>query len=683
MSKTKLMLIVDDEESSRAILSNLFYNQFDIVEARNGKEALEQIAFHSSNLSVILLDLIMPVLDGYSVLEQINHKDVRKETPIVVLTADASIESDRRLVDLGICHIIHKPIRASVVQAQIQNIVHLYEEYRNSLTEYMLQNSLIESCTNTFAFTYRIRTHTLEIGDDYRNFMSNDFPKIFESYPFHFQDFVLPMDLEAVRNFFDYEHNTASPRTLAVRFRIDSFHYEWFKISLILRFDADGQPKSLFLLFNNIEDEVDANRRLTFMANNDTLTHIPNIHTFEDDVEQMLLYYPDEDFVLLTMDIYQFRLVNNLYGSREGDGILVYLATKLQEAVEGFSKGLYCRMSSDIFYAFLPATEDLDGLLDHLQDCMRQYPINFDLKLCFGVFKVDDREEVVEQMINHSSYARQEAKKATTRYVVYYDDRLREREYFEALVISEMETALQQGQFEIYLQPKCCLSDREITGAEALVRWKHPEMGYLSPGIFIPIFEQNGFITKLDFYVYDQVCQTLRRWIDAGFTPPPISVNVSRVDLYDPCLTVYILELVERYRLPHNLIEFEITESNFISDFARLLDFVDKLHQAGFRISMDDFGSGYSSLNSLKDILVDEIKIDIRFLPASITDKRAITILASVIHMAQKLKLDVIAEGVETQEQAKVLEFLDCPIVQGYLCYRPMPVKEFEALLEM
>lgn len=678
MSKKGLILIVDDDSISRKILKNLFKDMYGIEEATNGKEALEIIAKKADTISVIILDLLMPGMNGYAVLEELGRDDKWKKIPVVIATSENTAESDQKVVDLGVFHILHKPVNVKVVKKQISNIVNRYEANKEHEFENMIQKTMIHNTTNTFLCVYHFSDHTVNIGDNYSEFVGKDFPGIFDSYPFQLEDFVLPKNMDQAGKFFDVLNKKEAYEEIELRIRADAVYYRWFKISMLIHYEEDNTPDHVSILFTDIESEIEAREKLTFMAMNDVLTHIPNMRTFAGKVSQMLKENPQEDFLMITMDIYKFNLVNKLFGYSEGDGVIKYFATKIQELVETYDKGVYCRMASDIFYACFSENEDLEEFINIIQETMRNYPIKYDLRLCFGVYKIVDREENVENMIDHSSYARAEAKKSPLHAVQYYDDILREREYFETVVISDMGPALSNGEFEVYLQPKYNIVTGKIIGSEALIRWKHQEKGYLSPKIFIPIFEQNGFITELDYYVYEVVCKTLRRWLDQGRTPLPISVNVSRCDLYDSTLIDHIKELVEKYQLPHDLMEFEITESAFVLEPELLISFTDRLREAGFRVLIDDFGSGYSALNSLKDIQVDILKIDMKFLPADAEEVRARIILSAVIEMAQKLGLAVIAEGVETQEQVAILESLSCEQVQGFYYDRPMSIEKFE-----
>ena len=681
MGKEGLILIVDDDLMEIEILRELFEAQYEVVVAENGKVALEQINRYAEQLSLILLDIYMPLLDGYSVLETVVSNKHWSHIPVVISTAESSAESDQRLYESGAYAVIHKPINTDVVKKQIDNIVERMKSHNVFIKDYMLQETLIHKTANTFLCAYHFLERSVNIGEDYQEFFGDYFPAIFAAEPFLVKELVLPKNLAEAEQFFDIWHKDKLYDEIELRLKIDAVHYEWFKIAIMIQCNEGGHRENAVFMFTNTEYEVEAKDKLNFMAVNDPLTHIPNRRTFSDDVRGVLNRYPEEKFAMITLDICQFRMINKLYGYNEGDSVLRYLATKLQEMIESFEKGVYCRMSSDIFYACISEQENLDEFVEDMQKKLNDYPLKFDFKIYFGVYPITDQAESVEHMIEHASYARLEAKKSPVMNVQYYDDKMKKKEFFEAIVVSEKEQALESGQFEVYYQPKCNLHTGRVIGSEALIRWNNPKEGFLSPGIFVPIFEQNGFITELDYYVCESVCKKLRQWLDEGLDPVPVSINISRCDLYDAELYNRIFDIVERYQIPHNLIEFEITESAFILERALLSNFTKELRDKVFCVLIDDFGSGYSSLNSLKNIEVDVLKIDIAFLPVSSSETKSPIILEAVINMAKRLGLETIAEGVETREQLELLKKLGCENIQGYYFYRPMPVADYEKIL--
>lgn len=421
------------------------------------------------------------------------------------------------------------------------------------------------------------------------------------------------------------------------------------------------------------------NRNLKYIEEYDQLTGIYNKNKFFRETSKILKENLDCQFVIVRLDIQHFKIINDIFGSREGDKILCYIAKRINEIVKMYKIGSCCRMEGDIFYICFPYTEEKTSeIIERLQRIILDYEINFELMLYFGLYVIEDHYMPIDLMCDRANLALRTVKgNYVTRYA-FYDESLRRKIIHEQEIVREMNDALINNQFQIYLQPKYHLANNKIIGAEALVRWIHPEKGIIPPMEFIPIFEQNGFIMKLDYYVWEMACKLLRKWIDEGRNIKPISVNVSKVNLYNPNLCDNIINLVKKYNISPKLLELELTESAYTDNPDLLNGIMTKLQSYGFTIMMDDFGSGYSSLNMLKDVSVDILKIDLRFLSGEDKTGRGGNILASVIRMAKWLNLPVIAEGIETKEQADFLLSIGCIDGQGYYFAKPMPVELYE-----
>ena len=683
MCDSRHILVVDDDAVSLHIFQKVLGKQYDIKLAHNGEEAISILKEQDGKFSAMIIDLYMPVMDGYSLIDEISNHDEWKNIPVIVVTSETSLESDEKVVNRGISNIVYKPINARIFKKQLENIINTNQRQSEYMKEQHLMRSLYSNTTNGFMCKYSFDSGKFIIRDINNGFFKENLNIAFKKYPFDFKGIVLAEDLEKISKFFECLDEKSDCQTTQVRFCQDGIHFRWYRISLIIEKDQSGMLKHIHMLFMDIEEQVELNNKLTFMATSDLLTHIPNMRTFAEKVYNMLQEYKNEEFLMITLDISQFSMVNKLFSSQEGDKLLKFLAMRIQEQAENYQKSVYCRMTSDIFYVCISKNEDVYNFMDKLQKDFSRYPLKFDLNLKFGIYHIKDNKEPVESMLEHSSYARFESKKNHQIRYRFYDDNLQKQEYFETMVLYEMEGAVKNKEFEVFLQPKYSISNNQIIGSEALVRWKHSQKGYLSPGIFIPIFERNGFITELDYYVNDEVCKMIQGWIKEGKEVYPVSVNVSRYNLYDSELLQRIESLVEKYQVPTNLIEFEITESAFVNERENLSVFTHKLREKGFRVLIDDFGSGYSALNSLKDMEIDVLKIDMQFLPIDSTDVKATTILKAVVEMANNLNLDTIVEGVETMEQVNLLKSLKCDKVQGYYFDKPMTVKAYrEKFLE-
>ena len=415
----------------------------------------------------------------------------------------------------------------------------------------------------------------------------------------------------------------------------------------------------------------------------DSLTGVYNKETFYEKTEALIRRNPGKDYTVICLDIDRFKIVNDLYGTQEGDKLLQFIGNRLKQGTTE-AGGVAGRIVADVFACCYPNIgERYAFIAQRIIQMYKSYPLQMELVAAIGFYHVEDRHIPASRMCDRALLALRSVKNKYLINYAVYDQKLRENLILEQEIVNGMEPALENREFKVYMQPKCDMDTGKIVGAEALVRWHHPEKGMIPPNEFIPVFEKNQFIFKVDYFVWEEVCKELRARIDAGERPIPISVNVSRTDLYQNDLYEQLISLLERYEIPPGLFQLEITESAYSSNMEYLSKVVDRLQEYGFTILMDDFGSGYSSLNMLKDINVDILKLDMRFLTGETNghDKGG-DIMSSVVRMAKWLNLFVIAEGVETKEQAEFLLSINCHYAQGYYYYRPMPIDEFWGLME-
>ena len=425
---------------------------------------------------------------------------------------------------------------------------------------------------------------------------------------------------------------------------------------------------------------LNENASLRRALERDPLTGIFNRPTFVKRTAKMVRKKQAEIFQLQVWDVEHFKVINDLYGLATGDRVLRAIAKNLDEQIRGV--GTYARLESDRFALCYPARLFQPGeLLESANEKLEEMNIGIRIVLYAGVYNIDDVALNVDQMCDRAYMALKTVKGNYHERFALYDSAMREQLMLEQRINSEMNAALLQGQFCFYLQPLYSITTGEPNSAEALVRWIHPTRGVVPPKDFIPLFERNGFITKLDTYLWESVCKFLHDLIAQGITPLPISVNVSRLNLLNPTLCQDIIDTVARYELEPRLLKLEITESAYTDHPDRLLNAVQTLRQHGFSILMDDFGSGYSSLSMLKDLPVDILKVDMRFLTDMENNGRAANVMTSIIRMAKWLDITVVAEGVETQAQIEFLRSVGCDEVQGYYYAMPMPAEEFAALL--
>ncbi len=443
-------------------------------------------------------------------------------------------------------------------------------------------------------------------------------------------------------------------------------------------------PKILLSRLKNAvaRSQIAAFERMQYLSEHDELTGLYNRRKMFLESRRLLDEYPDENFVFIRLDIDRFALFNTFFGEETGNQLLKYLADNVLAAAN-FRKHAICgRMNADVFCVCATYGGDPDILreqIEGMQNSVGKYREDYHIEISVGACIIEAKSLSIDEYYFRASTAALHCKDRYDTHLAFYDEAVGRRIENELTITNEMQQALDEEQFTVYLQPKFNLSSENMCGAEALVRWIHPVKGLVSPGAFIPVFECNGFIAKLDYYVWEKTCQMLRAWLDAGKTPFPISVNISRVSLYNPRLAENIFALVNKYGLPVSLLQLEVTESAYMTNPDLMENTIDSLHNAGFTILMDDFGSGYSSLNTLKTINIDVLKVDMKFLPTDDESGKGEIILSSVIKMANWLGMSVIVEGVETRRQRDFLVGAGCDCVQGFYYSKPIPHTEYES----
>lgn len=390
-----------------------------------------------------------------------------------------------------------------------------------------------------------------------------------------------------------------------------------------------------------------------------------------------LLYSSSRCIAFIQFDIRKFKIVNDLYGEKFGDEILDFITGQLQEVCN--EEQFFINLRSDVFMVVTEYDRE-DELVDfiHQVDAVIRCFKDVKLQICYGVYTVEDKEMELRQMEDRSAMARKAAKNNILTNISFYKEQFKVSLYNRKFIEENMQSAITEQQFMMYLQPKYSITKNEIIGAEALVRWCHPERGMIYPNQFIPIIEENGFVKKVDYYIWEKACHFIRKCKDAGIAHCPVSVNVSRIHLRDnECISV-LSDLIKNSNIPKELLELEITET---ADDQQISMKALQLKEEGFTLLMDDFGSGYSSLNILLETPFDVIKLDRKFIENMMVSGKGKLILEQVILMANKLELGLVAEGVETKEQIDLLQSIGCDHVQGFYYAKPMPEDEFFNLL--
>ena len=413
----------------------------------------------------------------------------------------------------------------------------------------------------------------------------------------------------------------------------------------------------------------------------DYLTGLYNREAFYQRSSALMRSNPDKKYFIIYFDISCFKAINDLFHIETGNLILRTAAHYFSRQIDP-DVGICGRMESDHFVVCIPQNKINIGLmLDGLDGVIQDLDISHNILFYAGVYPVNNVELPVDQMCDRANMALKKIKGNYMSRYAYYDDGMREVMLQDQMIVRDMEAALRDNEFTIFLQPVYNVKTDRIESAEALIRWFHPINGMVSPGKFIPVFERNGFIVKTDRFVWESVCKFIKEQREQTGNVIPISVNVSRLNFYNLDLLEFLLGLLEKYDLESWMLKLEITESAYTDNPHQLMSIIKAFREEGFPVLMDDFGSGYSSLNMLKNLPVDVLKVDMAFVRELEESERAYMILKFIMMLARELGMDVIVEGVETKKQLDYLVSLGADKIQGYYFSRPLPVPDFKKLV--
>lgn len=545
----KQILIIEDNKLNREMLKEILSEEYNVLEAENGLQALDLLKRHK-DVILILLDVVMPMMDGYVFLDILKENKELSLIPVIVMTQSDKEEDELLALSHGAIDFVPKPYRPRIILHRVASIIKLRE--------------------------------------------------------------------------------TAS---------------------------------------------------LVYQFKYDRLTGLYSKEFFYQKVREILDEDPNHKYYIICSNIENFKLYNDSFGQKAGDELLKSIASKAKAFIG--EKGICSRYSADRFLYFQKCEQvrkDCQSFFHKMETDYANTIENVSMK--WGIYEIVDSSVPVEHMCDRAMLAVDSIKGQYNKHYSIYDDALRSKLLREKAITDAMETALKKEQFIVYFQPKYSLNDKCISGAEALVRWIHPQWGFMSPDEFIPLFEKNGFIPRLDQYVWQQACKQMKEWRDKGYPPITISVNVSRADIYQSQFIETLLNLVQKYDINPKYLHLEITESAYTENPNQMMTTIEKLRHLGFIVEMDDFGKGYSSLNMLSHIQLDILKLDMNFIHNELNKQEDQSVLNNIVNMAHKLRLSVVAEGVENRQQLERLASIGCDYVQGYFFAKPMPAAEFEDLMK-
>ena len=550
IQRPQLILVVDDQEMNRDALGVILENDYEIEYAADGQEALDKIKALQDRLSLVMLDLIMPVKNGFEVLEIMRNDEQLKRIPVIVLTSEKDAELEA--LQMGAADFITKPFDMhEVILARVGRIIELSE-----------------------------------------------------------------------------------------------------------------------------------GRHLISAAEYDKLTMLYSRNFFFEYANRIYTYHHDEHYDAIVLNIEQFHSVNALNGREFGDEVLRVLGREILIFLAE-TEGIAGRFEADRFDIYCRHTDDYEAILNRFQSNLDAISPNVSIHLRMGV---NPWREGVEPVVLFDR-ARTACNMVRGNYqqpLMIFNDDMQQQELFNQRLLNDLRAAVDEHQFKVFYQPKydIRLDPPKLCSAEALIRWIHPELGFISPGQFIPLFENNGMIGIVDNFVWRETAEQIAKWKEKYGITLPVSVNLSRVDVFDRSLVERLKNLIKDNVLDFSAIKLEVTESAYTDNAAQLLDVIAGLRDLGFEIEMDDFGSGYSSLNMLSAMPIDVLKVDRQFINNIESNETDRLLVKLILDIADQLKVNVIAEGVETEEQLSFLKEAGCDIVQGYYFSRPLPPEEFEELIK-
>ncbi len=550
MQRPKLVLVVDDQEINRDSLGIILEDDYEILYAENGKEAVDRMREHTNELSLVLLDLMMPVMNGFEVMEIVRDDEQLKHIPIIVLTAEKSAEL--QALQMGAADFITKPFdMPEVILARVGRIIELSE-----------------------------------------------------------------------------------------------------------------------------------GRQLISAAEHDRLTMLYSRSFFFEYANRLYHYHPELHLDAIVMNIEQFHTINALNGRDFGDDVLRLIGNEIR-AFLGETEGIASRIESDRFDIYCPHQPDYRALLNRFQEKVNSLSPSTNIHLRMGIKPWSEDVEPI-LLFDQAHTACNMVRGDYQNPIMIYDEDMRMRELLNSRLLNDLRPAVEERQFQVYYQPKYNIQvyPPRLSSAEALIRWKHPDLGMISPGSFVPLFEGNGLIGVVDNFVWQEAAKQIARWKEKYNFTLPVSVNLSRSDVFDPALMDRLDLLILDNGLSYKDLKLEVTESAYTDNAKQVLDVISGLRSKGFEVEMDDFGSGYSSLNMLSDMPIDVLKMDMKFvrnIEKSETDRRLVSL---ILDIARYLKVSVVAEGVETEKQLEILSKGKCDLVQGYYFSRPLPSEDFEKLIE-
>lgn len=675
---TPLILVVEDDAVTRLTLVKvLSHSGYEVVHASNGREGFSSFIEHKPSL--ILMDAMMPEMNGYEAIQAIRNYEKERASPILMLTALEDSESIEQAFEAGATDFITKPINWELLAQRVKYALRssqIEDKLRSSQSQLVFAQKLaklgywewdaIKDEVTGSESVFILFGIPKQPGVTLEQFLSN----------------ILPKDLTIIQQAISEANQGQSHIQISFRSLQHDGNLTHIECLGEVSFDRDNQVTKITGSAQDISRLHKAESLIQYQTQHDSLTELPNRASFTETLNDFLLNQSSKRLsAVIIFDIDRFKQVNGNLGQEQGDNLLISLAQRLNRITR--EEDNCARLGSDEFAVLIRNVEDqheLNLLLNRFtHDLNAPFMINnkeLFISYSMGVSVHPDDAKSTEKLVSHANIARSKAKSLGGNQFTFYRPEMNENSQDMLSLENDLRRALQNNEIEVFYQPQVNTKTLAPTGAEALVRWRHPTRGIVSPVVFIPLAESTGMIIEIGQYVLETAVKDVENWHALGYDQMHIGINLSSRQFTQSNLMKLVQKVTSQSKLPPHFIDLEITESLAMSNAETNINILNGLKAIGVSLSIDDFGTGYSSLAYLHSFPIDTIKIDRSFV-LNLDTKEGRAIAKTILAMAESLKLEVVAEGIELEEQVEFFKGKHCNIFQGYKFGKPMPKNEF------
>ncbi|MCR5788939.1 MAG: bifunctional diguanylate cyclase/phosphodiesterase [Lachnospiraceae bacterium] len=682
---------VDMETESLAVLLEEDYVVYQSPDLSYMKDLLAE-----RPIDIVLLNLNSEVEERLRMISYVKNDENYRSILVGVIADGPGMPLGNRAIALGCNYCFRRPMNPARIKRQIDNDVHTFlwdriETLENAFNDTSRAMALLAAMGLGYVSLYYDEGYFTEyIGANALRLLGYDEHDDLSHARKNVKTMIHPSDYGIFTELLDSIVDGETIHRIPVRLMTPKWDYQRYELSVkgfTVREGVRHYALAIRRLASTETANADLKAEIAIYQENakiDMLTGIYNKETFFIEASKMIEQNPQQAYVVMIWDIDKFKAINEMFGSRIGDQLIIEFADYLRKQMDGTNE-LYGRIESDHFITCTTEKyheRNEKRMVDILTAERKWHSLDYKIYMHAGIYKLEPMDDDIAIACDRATMALQAVKDSYVRRMNYFTREMRDALLLEQEMIREAEMAIENREFFVVYQPIVDSHTREIISAEALIRWKKEDGSLISPGTFVPIFEKNGFITRLDYFVWEEVCRFQERRREAGKKLVPISVNLSRIDFYNAGLFSDLKSIAERCKVDSSLLKIEITESAYMDQPEELMHVIDQFRSYGYKVLMDDFGSGFSSFNMLKDFTVDILKIDMKFMDSIDTSERAGNILYSIIQMAKTIHLEVVAEGVETGNQYEMLKNMDCDCIQGYYFHKPLQAADFAKKLE-